>query len=449
MYEKIRIERALGSHEEMYWRLDAGQPLNFSVRATLSGPVTPKLTRGALDALQKRHPKLRVKIVAKCGKPYFRYTEEPIPLQVSDGDETTVHSLLEEKTNQLFDTTTGPLLRVSQVLHGANQSSVIFSFHHTISDGRSAIFLLRDFVLYVEKLAEGESLVVESLPMAPAFEELLPDSVKGWRGGLLLLQAMARLAFGFLKSGFVLRGLPTVCRSSLSERKVIVFQKTLPPDVTAKLIELTRNHNTTLHGVLHAAFVLSACQEISPGKFLNLFAGTVTDIRYALPDGVVEATGLFATVAGGPMRASSNDSIWELAFALRERLHSDVKSKMNLVLTALPYRVSTWVMRMVGSRGENLFLKLLNVSHPSTIPLSNVGVVEYPMFGGVFDIEELCVVSSPSILGNLSCHAVTVKGRLNLSVGGSAPTLDPAMASRYLNRAVDILVEESELRTRR
>ena len=69
------------------------------------------------------------------------------------------------------------------------------------------------------------------------------------------------------------------------------------------------------------------------------------------------------------------------------------------------------------------------------------------MFGGAFDIEELCVVSSPSILGNLSCHAVTVKGRLNLSVGGSAPTLDPAMASRYLNRAVDILVEESGLRT--
>ena len=444
MSKELNIERPLGSHEEMYWRLDAGQSLNFTVRATISGGLTPDLTRGALDALQQRYPKLRVKIISKRGRPFFRHTAVPIPLRVFRGDEAKALALMEENINQPYDTTAGPLMRVSQVIHGANKSSVLFSFHHSISDGRSTLLMFKDFILYAEKLFRGEVLVVESRPMVPAFEDLLPAEVKGWRGFILLLRAMGRLARGVLATGFPFRSLPKTRRSSLDERQVVVFEETLEPDVTENLIKLARRHNTTLHGALHAAFVLSACHEISAEKSLNLFAGTVTDIRSTLSDEAVGAAGLFATVAGGPIQASSKDSLWQLAQELRTRLLADVESQMNLILTLLPYRVSNWVMRMIGPWAAKPFMNILDASHPPTIPLSNLGAIEYSEFGGVFDIEKLCIVSAPSILGTVSGHAVTVKGRLNLSVGGSAPTINPAMIQRYLSRAVQMLVREAE-----
>ena len=93
----VSIRRALSPLERWYWIADRISPLNGVVRVRARGALSTASLRAALDALQARHPLLRVAITADARgeDPRFAPTAAPIPLrEVAAGGAVTLVGLV-------------------------------------------------------------------------------------------------------------------------------------------------------------------------------------------------------------------------------------------------------------------------------------------------------------------------------------------------------------------
>ena len=80
--------RSLGSLEHLFWLFDQHHFVHFAVTALISGRMSPRDWRRALDRLQKRHPILSVSIDEEPDSiPSFRQADvTPIPLRIVEDE---------------------------------------------------------------------------------------------------------------------------------------------------------------------------------------------------------------------------------------------------------------------------------------------------------------------------------------------------------------------------
>jgi len=164
------VLRPLGSFEEFFWLIDQNRPVHFALAAQVRGPTTVGRWRGALDLVQRRHPFFSV-CIEKNGNshPHFRLeTAASIPLRVLQGDNVVQRweSELELELSIPFNARQAPLVR-AVLLHEADQAVCILVAHHSIADGLSIAFAIRDLL----QALSGSS--IHLLPVIPAHEEVL------------------------------------------------------------------------------------------------------------------------------------------------------------------------------------------------------------------------------------------------------------------------------------
>src|SRR5258708_23239633 len=88
MSESEKLVRYVGPSEAYFWLSNQNSWKHFVVAAEITGGTTTASWRTALDAVQQRHPLLRVCIGADdSGAPYFRLLPElRIPVQMVPGN---------------------------------------------------------------------------------------------------------------------------------------------------------------------------------------------------------------------------------------------------------------------------------------------------------------------------------------------------------------------------
>ena len=162
--------RPLGTFEHFFWLLDQNRPVHFALAAQVEGATEIEQWRNALDLVQRRHPLLSV-CIEKNGNqpPYFRQNMEArIPLRViqekNAGDRLLFQMAIELSIP--FDAARAPLVR-AVLLHEDNQAVLILIAHHSIADGRSIAFVIRDLL---NALAGNP---ISFLPLLPSHEALL------------------------------------------------------------------------------------------------------------------------------------------------------------------------------------------------------------------------------------------------------------------------------------
>jgi hypothetical protein len=76
--------RPLGSLEHLFWLLDQGSPMHFSLAAQIAGHATVGDWRTALDHVQRRHPFFSVCIEnnGRANPQFRRAPQAPIPIRV-------------------------------------------------------------------------------------------------------------------------------------------------------------------------------------------------------------------------------------------------------------------------------------------------------------------------------------------------------------------------------
>ncbi len=234
--------RPLSTFERLLWLHDQAEPTHFSVSGLIEGATTVEEWKMALAALQRRHPLFRVSIQTdENGLPFFREeAEAPIPLRVVEcnAEQQLEQEVATEIATPFYSAATAPLVRAA-VLHEKKRSIVILVAHHSIADGISLAYAIRDLV----RALAGKAL--EPLPVPPSHEDLLglaEDPAESATSG-----AKASINPEFF------RLVPRVASLRLSRES------------TANLRERAQQEGTSVHGALLASIVFAA-KELGDGE---------------------------------------------------------------------------------------------------------------------------------------------------------------------------------------
>ena len=168
--------------------------------------------------------------------PHFsQETGAPIPLRVVQGKNAVQRweSEIELELSTPFNAEQAPLVR-AVLLHEADRAVCILLAHHSIADGRSIAFAIRDLL---QALSGGS---IHSLPVIPAHEEILG-----------LTRSKESQAAPSQESNTPLGRPATYVRKEDSRPHVRSLR--LTPELTGKVRERARQEGTTVHGALFSA----------------------------------------------------------------------------------------------------------------------------------------------------------------------------------------------------
>jgi hypothetical protein len=241
------INRPLGLLEHLFWLLDQNRSFHFAVTAQISGRASPYDWREALDLLQERHPLLSVCIDGSPGSvPRFRKRDgAPIPLRIVEEDPKTHWE--REVSKELatpFGHSRAPLIR-AVLIQGIRTTGFILVAHHSIADGLSLAYAIRDTLSAV---SGGPFATLRSLPSQ---EEILAA-----RGPTRVVSAAD-------PQDNPPAGKPATYRP-LNESRASVQGLRLSQVLTQRLRDRARREETTVHGALSAALAIAGRKVFAP-----------------------------------------------------------------------------------------------------------------------------------------------------------------------------------------
>lgn len=409
----------------------------------IQGALSEEIVRQALDLIQCRHPRLNCCIIGESDSLRFEGGAMKIPLRVVE----CVHKqqwqeVVLAELNQKFESDKG-LMRAVLVRfeNETDLSYLITTVHHAICDGLSCVQLQSEVLTYYQRIAAGESITqVPSLSALPPLPELLPKSMKGFRGFingiffLLLLKWQQILhrpeTLGFEKS------VPAQLRCcGMVHRKLDV-------EITQQLVNLCRQEKTTVQCALCAAMMLAVASKITGEKRTNvrLSCRSYVDLRKRLhPTISNENMGVLASAVTSYHTTQMNTSFWDLARDVKQQLEAILESK----------RIFSPVL--VFKQIVNSFL-----THPYQVPVtvavSNIGRVNIPETYGVFKLEEVSFVPAQALFGGVFAAAVsTFNDKMLLNFMFSEPSISretiEELASNTISRIVEACYQDEEDKT--
>jgi hypothetical protein len=139
--------RHLDGLEKAFWLLNQHRNTHFSVIADVEGFSNIEPWQTAVETIGKQLPFVSAQIsIDVDGAPFFEVgSPRAIPMTVvaAAGQGWARH--VEEELACPFDTAVDPLVRLRLVVDGT-KCAAILSMHHSVGDGPSAVYLLRDIL---------------------------------------------------------------------------------------------------------------------------------------------------------------------------------------------------------------------------------------------------------------------------------------------------------------
>ncbi|HJU05659.1 MAG TPA: amino acid adenylation domain-containing protein [Nitrospiraceae bacterium] len=248
--------------QERLWFLNRVAPdsplYNLQIDIPLPFAVDESAWREAFAEIIRRHEALRTTFHAVDGQPVqfvSNSMEVPIPtVDLSPLPESErgpeLERIADADSRQLFDLSTGPLLRGTLVRMQEAAYVFLLTMHHIVSDGWSMDVLAREIAVLYDAFADGRPSPLAELPIQyPEFAvlqrerlsgEKLDDQLQYWRKHL---------------SGLPALDLPTDRpRPSLPSYRGGYLSADMPPPIIEGMRRLSQREGATLFMTLLAAF---------------------------------------------------------------------------------------------------------------------------------------------------------------------------------------------------
>lgn len=390
--------RHLSPFEHFLWLLDQTEPAHFSVSAHVEGHTTVAEWHAALLSLQQRHPLLAASIERNgSDAPYFRKrSDAKVPLRVVHGNSLLrFEAEIAREIATPFSDTKAPLLRVT-LLHEEQRSIVVFVAHHSIADGISLAYAIRDIV----QSLSGKTL--EPLPVPPSHEEAL---------GLI---ERARKQESHSNEGNGISHVAASPHPKPSDRMPHVKSLQLTRELTGSLRGRAREEHTSVNGAIASAIVFALKRLATHRNHTPLLLAAPISTRNVLNLG--EQCGLFTDGGLLDLDHAEPTDFWQLA----RRAKSELSRLQSLDRVTESRRKFCQVFADIRTpeTAKELASKILNANFVQ----SNLGDLPFDTQYGHLRLE---AVWGPAVLiGTVDQHflgVATLNGNLSFLYSSYAP----------------------------
>ena len=394
---KKHQNRTLGAFEKTFWLLDQIDSKDFALAAEISGAKSIEKWQNALKMVQKRHPNLSVRVVLdELSRPTLQYVEDMIiPMRVINVQpDYHWEQEVEKELSMRFNTEEGPLLRLVLV-QKPQRTILIVVANHTVADGTSLNYLIRDILMAVT----GKELGIKE-------HQISNDQTLGLTEDLPA-QTVDQVLELRMKTDIV---------------KPLVSSHRFSENSTQNILERARLEGTTFHGAICAAALLASRKmrtEWDEAK-MELVSPICTRAALNLDDNF----GLNITTQSVFFEKEMYNSFWDLARLAKAGLdgtnsieyvtgylsffrdivfgHNDMQQMLDILKTAFNHHLM--VTNLVKVRYETDFgsLKLESVYGPMV--RSGKGMEQ--TIGALTSNGSLCLTNTsdnpiPGLLGEM------------------------------------------------
>jgi Condensation domain len=297
------MDRRLGSNERIIWSYQQIRPMHFVTTANIIGKLHFDKLQQALIKVQQRHPLLNVQIVLdQSESPWFTANSTQIPIRlIQRNSEQQWQKEVEQELANPFDWNEAPLIRVV-LLQDNDVSDLIITCDHSIADGRSVVFLLRDILQAIGLPHEP----LNNLPPQQNYEQLVSRAENN--------------KLSFEPSLSAMRSKPKLPQNSRPRLHAWSLSKI----ETIELINKCKEAGTSVHAAICAAFLLAIAEQGSPKISLResaiLKCLSPIDVREFLP-AIDEDFGFYFTTIVTTSNVTADLSLWDLARQVKDQLY--------------------------------------------------------------------------------------------------------------------------------
>lgn len=436
--------RSFTPAELMTDRFDRAFTLNFTIIASVHGPLSQTRIMRALRCLERRHPLLRARVDRRAGAFLVLGEAQEIPLRTLDlhdvDDVDTEARVLAESADAMLRCVwedAGPRAELMWLRHVDERSTLLLTLHHVVSDGTSGILAMRDLLSFIALAPDLTSIAPLDSPGQVAF--FPPDHA-----------AMAKRALDEVASGAKqLQGAPAlrlsdVQRAAPSDRRLILRRARFTADASQRMVSRAREAGATVHGVLSAGLALAVAQERDKPHLQRITHPV--DLRRYLPTlhpagkAIGNAVGYYVSSVDTEHTLDGSEALGELARQISEAVRKK-KEEGQPLLTA-PVFGPMLVERTAGLDIDTFRAIAEQNVFDTTFGMTNLGVLEPPGVRaelGDLALDDLYFVASSSVLDQLGGSAVSFDGRISLQLSCIDPLIAPQVFERIVDRTVGAL----------
>ncbi len=394
----IFMRRKLNDIE--YLNFSIGQPYNLVVTLKVKGRITKEELKNALRKAQDKHPLLKVRIERDENEVFWLTSEDvqEIPIEkITLENDSMTNELFMNHLEKSFDYNEKklPLFRTT-LLTSEEHTHLILCAQHTITDGLSMVFLIRDLIDFIN---DPEKQVVSLLAPSrtddifpPKIRRIIPKSALRTRIALFFMRIYYFLKFG-KKKGDIIHA------EEYKKDDLRLITWNLNEKETKLFLQLCKQNKISVHTAICTLFLPDI-------QIIN----TPVNLRERLAYPIDEAFGLYAggTVIKG--RYKKSQSFWENAKRYQRKLYYGLKDRGIFGIHKL---VHTGVELDILNEFAPLFIEI--AGNQEAFAITNLGSLDRLGIGldsKNFSIESFSGAISFAI-GAITVLVYTMRGKMN------------------------------------
>jgi NRPS condensation-like uncharacterized protein len=433
---------------------------DISLVLRLRGQVSEEALRAAVKKVLVTYPLFRVRLEWEDHDVHWSTTEgaEEVPVKIypRESDSSWIEVLNKEHAVPLRPSK-GPLTRVILV-QGNDVSELMIYCHHSISDGRSLEFALREILLHLKDPNREPSEFPEKPPMTP---EIFP---KGAAVGKVRASLIGRVNKNWdeEKVLFDEEDLVNIWEATWKNTEfgleIIEFNE----EETQKLVEISRINKVTLNSTILVTFVKARIDAVGREADKTSVATTV-DARKRLLVDCSDGVGFYAGGSFLDFKYRDGKSLWDNI----RSYHKDVRKQLegskifntgadhfvldqtlvDAIVVALvgdqvePHQSRYDKLSEFASRTEGVAKKFGErmFSNSPIIMSTNLGKLDIPDEIPGMQIERAFFAPAAALGMEIVPGVATVGGRLTITLNYYKGYMDAEMTRKVRDRAEEIL----------
>ncbi|MGY5870742.1 MAG: condensation domain-containing protein [Candidatus Thorarchaeota archaeon] len=435
--------------------------MHTSIVLKLKGSISEEALEKAVNKMLETYPLFGVRLEWNDDDVHWSTTDGaadvPVKLYTRESEDGWMEVLNKEHEIPLSPSK-GPLTRFILV-NGNDASELIIFCHHSISDGRSLQFALREVFLHLKdpnrEPPKGPEVPAQTL-------EALPEGVKM---GKLRSTMIGRFNKKWVEEGrtvFDEEDLQNIWVSFWKNTEYCIETIEFDENETKKLIEVSRKNEVTLNSTLNMTFAKARIEEVGSydGKAL---VGSAIDTRKRLRVDCSDAAGYYVGTSLIQFKYKEGSSLSDNVRKYHKEMRKQMESS-SIFDTALTYSlldptiIDATLLMMLGEQVEPHQSRYKKISEfarkkdgmaqkfrerteeiSPDILSTNLGKLELPEDIPGLQIEQVIFTPGSSLTMEIVLGFATIRGRLTVTLNYYKGFVDGENIRKIRDRAEEIL----------